>query len=162
MGNEARDSGSSFDGEIKSSEAIRLGAPGTVHDSVPLERKQKAMATGGPTRSSPSEPHPHGEIKDNFRETIETIVFVVVLVLMLKTFLAEAFVIPTGSMATTLYGYHKDIACEKCGFEFPVNVSPYVEPGEGRGPQPILAARCPNCEFTNPVKGVNDGRGGNR
>src|SRR5262249_4813982 len=49
------------------------------------------------------------EMRDSFREVVETIVFVVVLVLLLKSFLAEAFVIPTGSMATTLLGYHKQV-----------------------------------------------------
>src|SRR5271156_3648874 len=43
------------------------------------------------------------EQKDAFREIVETVVFVVVLVLLLKAFIAEAFVIPTGSMATTLW-----------------------------------------------------------
>ena len=38
-------------------------------------------------------------VKDAFREVVETVVFVIVLVLLLKTFVAEAFVIPTGSMA---------------------------------------------------------------
>ena len=45
--------------------------------------------------------HAHG---DPTREVFETVVFVVVLVLMLKLFVAEAFVIPTGSMASTLWG----------------------------------------------------------
>ena len=123
----------------------RPGSAGTLRDTIPLKRP-------APSRSS-APPHPV-EIKDNLRETIETVVFVVVLVLMLKTFLAEAFVIPTGSMATTLYGYHKDITCEKCGYEFPVNVSPYAEPSEREGKRSITSARCPNCEFGNPVKGV--------
>ena len=49
---------------------------------------------------------------DSFREVVETVVFVVaVLVLMLKTFVAEAFVIPTGWMAETLYGYQKLVVC---------------------------------------------------
>ena len=60
---------------------------------------------------------------DGFREIIETVVFVVVLVLLLKTFLVEAFVIPTGSMADTLLGYHKDFTCEKCRYPFLVNCS---------------------------------------
>src|SRR5262245_27862172 len=58
-----------------------------------------------PSKSAPAEP------KDNFREVVETIVFVVVLVLLLKSFAAEAFVIPTGSMAETLYGYQKLVKC---------------------------------------------------
>ena len=123
----------------------RPGSAGTLRDTIPLKRPPANR------RSAPVNPV---EIKDNIRETIETVVFVVVLVLMLKTFLAEAFVIPTGSMATTLYGYHKDITCEKCGYEFPVNVSPYAEPSEREGKRAILSARCPNCEFGNAVKGV--------
>src|SRR5207247_2346546 len=57
---------------------------------------------------------------DSFREIVETVVFVVVLVLMLKSFAAEAFVIPTGSMAETLLGYQVDVKCPKCGYKFPV------------------------------------------
>src|SRR5262245_55968586 len=48
------------------------------------------------------------------REVVETVVFVVVLVLLLKSFAAEAFVIPTGSMAETLYGYQKEVTCPSC------------------------------------------------
>ena len=48
---------------------------------------------------------------DGVRELLETVVFVVVLVLVLKSFIAEAFVIPTGSMAETLFGYQKQINC---------------------------------------------------
>ena len=84
------------------------------------------------------------EPRDVFREIAETIVFVVVLVLMLKTFVAEAFVIPTGSMAETLYGYHKMVTCDKCGFVFPVNCSSEVDP-QGGVPVPVLGCRCPNC-----------------
>ncbi len=65
--------------------------------------------------------HSHG---DPSREVFETIVFVVVLVLMLKLFVAEAFVIPTGSMAQTLWGYQKDVTCPKCGHRFPVSDRP--------------------------------------
>ena len=68
----------------------------------------------GPARFVQIAPGP-GDMKDGTREVIETIVFVVVLVLLLKTFLAEAFVIPTGSMAETLWGYQKLVSCPKCG-----------------------------------------------
>src|SRR5215471_11466060 len=76
-----------------------------------------------PGKSGPRGKPPAPEPKDTFREVVETVVFVVVLVLLLKTFIAEAFVIPTGSMATTLLGYQKVVTCPKCGFEFPVNCS---------------------------------------
>src|SRR5947209_7968271 len=109
--------------------------PGHV---VPLSRPEAAR----PSESKPDEP------KDSFREIIETVVFVVVLVLLLKTFLAEAFVIPTGSMATTLLGYNIDVKCQKCGYTFPVNASKQEDPQEGR-PQQVVGCTCPNCAFFN-------------
>jgi hypothetical protein len=101
-----------------------------------------------PVRSVPKGPGP-GDMKDGGREVIETVVFVVVLVLMLKTFLAEAFVIPTGSMATTLLGYHRDVACDMCGYRFLVNAS---SEGEDKDPQYITKCYCPNCRFLNSLR----------
>ncbi len=82
---------------------------------------------------------------DSVREVIETIVFVVVLVLLLKSFAAEAFVIPTGSMAETLLGYQKEVTCPDCGLKFPINCSQEVDPSEGARPTPVFACVCPNC-----------------
>jgi signal peptidase I len=93
----------------------------------------------------------------NTREVIETVVFVVVLVLLLKSFVAEAFVIPTGSMATTLYGYQKIVTCPKCGYTFPVNCSQEVDPQEGR-PVPVTGCTCPNCRFDVPLVKVVEQR----
>src|SRR5262245_14015591 len=70
-------------------------------------------------------------VRDAFREVVETVVFVIVLVLLLKTFVAEAFVIPTGSMAETLLGYQKWVKCPECGFDFPVNCTDEVDPQDG-------------------------------
>src|SRR5262249_55810747 len=72
------------------------------------------------------------------------VVFVVVLVLLLRSFAAEAFVIPTGSMAETLYGYQRIVTCPECGLEFPVNCSSEVDPQEG-APTPVEGCYCPNC-----------------
>lgn len=57
------------------------------------------------------------------RETIESIVVAFTLALLFRTFEAEAFVIPTGSMATTLMGRHKDLECEACGHGYQVGAS---------------------------------------
>src|ERR1700677_800313 len=84
------------------------------------------------------------EQKDAFREIVETVVFVVVLVLLLKAFMAEAFVIPTGSMATTLLGYHHDITCPQCGFRFPLNMSKWLDAQE-LDKERINGCTCPNC-----------------
>ncbi len=77
----------------------------------------------------------------------------VVLVLLLKGFLAEAFVIPTGSMATTLLGYHKVVTCPECGHQFSVNFSKEADAAE-ENPQPIIGCTCENCrlhiEFPQP------------
>lgn len=86
------------------------------------------------------------EVKDTFRELIETIVFVVVLVLMLKTFLAEAFVIPTGSMATTLLGYHHKVICPQCGYTNLFNASEEAEP-KGDQLNPVTHGQCEPCRF---------------
>ncbi len=83
------------------------------------------------------------------REAMETVVFVVVLVLMLKLFVVEAFVIPTGSMAETLYGYKKIVTCPECGFEFPVNASREAEPSGGAATQETTGYCCPNCRYEN-------------
>ena len=57
------------------------------------------------------------------RETIESIVVAFTLALLFRTFEAEAFVIPTGSMATTLMCRHKDLECEACGHGYQVGAS---------------------------------------
>ena len=109
-----------------------LGVPGLLWRST--EGKDAA----------PTDQHTQSEVSTG-REVVETIVFVVVLVLLLKSFVAEAFVIPTGSMATTLYGYQKKVNCPKCGWVFPVNCSQEVEPQRGFPPSPVVSGQCENC-----------------
>jgi signal peptidase I len=94
--------------------------------------------------------------KDNFRETIDTIVTVVVVVLLLRTYVAEAFMIPTGSMATTLYGYQKDVTCPECGFEFPVNCSSERERQRDRDLEAVVGCICPNCRYQMWLRPPND------
>ncbi len=57
------------------------------------------------------------------RETVESIAVAFVLAFLFRTFEAEAFVIPTGSMAPTLQGRHKDLVCPECGFRYRVSAS---------------------------------------
>jgi len=65
--------------------------------------------------------------KDGLRETVESIVIAFILAFLFRTFEAEAFVIPTGSMAPTLMGRHKDLHCEKCGFPYQASASDEVD-----------------------------------
>jgi signal peptidase I len=134
-----------------------LGVPGilvrsTVPASEPLELDLTTDLNGQPARASRTArpaPKPRSEppvVEDTGREVVETVVFVVVLVLLLKTFVAEAFVIPTGSMAETLLGYQKESTCPECGLSFPVNCSSEVDPQSGP-PVPVIGCTCPNCRF---------------
>ena len=59
--------------------------------------------------------------RDPFREAVETVVFVVVLVLLLKLFVTEAFVIPTGSMATTLPRHSRSRCSSRCSRSRPTS-----------------------------------------
>src|SRR5215813_12932304 len=65
------------------------------------------------------------------RETVESVAIAFILAFLFRTFEAEAFVIPTGSMAPTLQGRHKDIDCPKCGYRYRVSASREVDDSTG-------------------------------
>jgi hypothetical protein len=125
-------------------ERIAPGPPpvAAIGDQVRAGEPPAAAAATGATAEKGKETPP--EPKDGFREIVETVVFVVVLVLLLKAFLAEAFVIPTGSMAPTLLGYHRNVTCPQCGHTFPVNLSNELDP-ESRMNVRVTGCTCPNC-----------------
>ena len=123
---------------------------------IPLHPQPATRPTSIPPRLK--EP----EHKDTIRELIETVVFVVVLVLMLKTFLAEAFVIPTGSMADTLLGYHHKVTCQQCGYPNLVNASSEAEPQDGAQAVEVESCQCQNCGATNVLARPKRAQGGNR
>jgi signal peptidase I len=82
------------------------------------------------------------------RETVESVAIAFVLAFLFRTFEAEAFVIPTGSMAPTLQGMHKDVNCPECGFAYRAgasNDSPDEARQHGRGP--IVSSVCPMCAY---------------
>jgi signal peptidase I len=57
------------------------------------------------------------------RETVESVIVAFILAFLFRAFVAEAFVIPTGSMAPTLMGAHKDLFCQECGVQYQVGAS---------------------------------------
>jgi signal peptidase I len=70
------------------------------------------------------------------RQTVEFLVILALSILLLRTFAAEAYIVPTGSMAPTLLGDHEEIACPNCGMRFALGMD-----GESRAGRPV----CPNC-----------------
>ena len=83
-----------------------------------------------------------------FRETVESIVIALVLAFLFRTFEAEAFVIPTGSMAPTLQGRHRSVECPQCHLEYRVSASGEVnEAGQNRMAKPVMTVTCPQCRF---------------
>jgi signal peptidase I len=77
----------------------------------------------GQSRSSARE----SRTAESHRDTVEAIVVAFILALVVRGFEAQAFVIPTGSMAPTLMGRHKEITCPQCGFLYAVNASDEIE-----------------------------------
>jgi signal peptidase I len=100
--------------------------------------------------------------RDSMREMVESIVIAFVLAFLFRTFEAEAFVIPTGSMAPTLMGRHKDLKCSKCGHRYRVSASDEERrDGADWGSRAqeeankVVASICPVCRYQ-----MNFGPGG--
>ncbi|MDR3111233.1 MAG: S26 family signal peptidase [Planctomycetaceae bacterium] len=91
-----------------------------------------------------------------FRDTLESLAAALVLALLFKTFLIELYVIPTGSMAPTLMGFHKDVVCPQCKTRYKVNASEEFPEATGHGQSSsdesqnarVLGGTCPQCGTT--------------
>ena len=94
-----------------------------------------------------------------WRETVESVAMAVILALLFRGFVAEAFVIPTGSMAPTLDGRHKDLKCPKCGAWYQVSCSPEADNDVLTG-RHVVNGTCSVCRYTqrlDPLKHPNEG-----
>ena len=90
-----------------------------VPKTAPQYRRSEPFAV--PVREGEPKNASSGSVA--FRETIESIVVAFVLAFLFRTFEAEAFVIPTGSMSPSLQGQHKDVDCSACGFRYRTTAS---------------------------------------
>lgn len=124
-------------------------------DPVPSKAAPAAAtAKGGAAQPAVS----HGRA---LRETVESVVVAFVLAFLFRTFEAEAFVIPTGSMAPTLQGRHKDVTCAKCGYAYRASASeevrldgsPETDPGKH-----VARTVCPMCSYELPVDPAQSGK----
>jgi signal peptidase I len=87
--------------------------------------------------------------REGHRETVEALVVAFILALLVRGFAAEAFVIPTGSMAPTLMGRHKEVTCPECGHVYAVNASEEVEgvASDRLAERRVHTGICVNCRF---------------
>jgi len=100
---------------------------------------------------------PKGETRrEGIKDTIESIVVALILAFVFRAFVVEAFVIPTGSMAPTLYGAHGTILCEDCGTEFAYGVRDLDDRRPFTEVLPTASAICPNCNHANTNLEIND------
>ncbi len=124
--------------------------------------KSKALAGNRASRQAPAQhsaplnfatPGPASAT----RETVESIAVAVILAFLFRAFVAEAFVIPTGSMAPTLMGQHKDVQCPECGYWYEAGASVeneddsnpqrQMELRESEKPPLVVATTCPLCRY---------------
>ena len=84
-----------------------------------------------------------------WRETVESVAMAIILALLFRGFVAEAFVIPTGSMAPTLMGRHKDVKCPECGHWYKTGASNEWDQ-ETNSPTGdfVTTTTCPVCRYT--------------
>ncbi len=73
------------------------------------------------------------------RQVIEAFACLAIAVVLFRTFALEGYIISTGSMAPSLFGYHKRVVCPDCGFRFGYGVA------FDREVTTSQIARCPNC-----------------
>lgn len=97
--------------------------------------------------------HPPKTLAETVKETLESIVVAFILAFAFRAFVVEAFVIPTGSMATGLYGDHFTTTCPTCGFEYARSVSSSeAAAAQSRGPKHQSPDTvCPNCSTPEKV-----------
>jgi len=85
-------------------------------------------------------------IAENVKETLESIVVAFILAFVFRAFIVEAFVIPTGSMAVTLYGDQATNTCSTCGYEYARGIAAEEVENAYRNPGHTIRLRCPNCD----------------
>jgi signal peptidase I len=89
------------------------------------------------------------------RQLSESIVILAIAVLSFREFAAEGYLISTGSMAPFLLGYHRQVECPHCHYQFAAGLAPSeIEHSAGEavaqdlyGDESIVLneAMCPNC-----------------
>src|SRR5437660_2751125 len=88
------------------------------------------------TRPDPTDQPGPQAVAGLVRQTVEFLVVLSLSILLFRTFAAEAYIVPTGSMAPTLLGNHRELVCPNCSYRFAMGLDE-----DGRAGRAV----CPNC-----------------
>ena len=113
------------------------------------------MTETKPSETKPDPAHPYPQ-RQGIIDTLDSIVVAFILAFVFRAFVVEAFVIPTGSMAPTLYGAHGTIICENCGTEFSYSLQDDRQARRADDVTFKSHAVCPNCDYPNTNLRQND------
>ena len=110
-----------------------------------LSKTEKTRPKKGPRKNRAAE----------IANTFEWLITAFILAFVFRTFVMEAFRIPTGSMADTLKGAHFRLRCRQCGYKYDygfdsrgLGLPQDTIPGGNVKPPP---SRCPSCGHYDPA-----------
>jgi signal peptidase I len=109
---------------------------GWAMTSGPAEQTSDENSQSTKAQAAKAQPQEAGV----FRQIMESLACLAVAVIVFRAFLLEGYIISTGSMAPSLLGYHKQVVCPDCKYEFAFGVAfdrPTLAPSQ--------LATCPNC-----------------
>lgn len=95
-------------------------------------------------------------IQDGIKDTFESIIVALILAFVFRAFVVEAFVIPTGSMAPTLYGAHGTVICDNCGTQTAYGLRDLEDPRQIQMVRRTDRVTCPNCGYISTDLRVSD------
>ena len=126
--------------------------------TAPTNTPSTPLVNAKPGTPDPASKKPPAK-QESMRETIETIAVAFLLAFLFRAFEAEAFVIPTGSMAPTLYGRHKESNCSQCGHLITIGASEELDRDGVYLTGRLESSLCPNCRAPNAIKNAPVFRG---
>jgi signal peptidase I len=97
-------------------------------------------------KNKPAQEVTWAHIGRSTRETIESIVIAFIFAFVFRAFIVEAYRIPTGSMAPTLYGAHRMTLCPDCGYDYAYEIQQRNVQGQLVNISPRITV-CPNCKW---------------
>ncbi len=112
-------------------------------DAPPPAPTNSAPASSAPKAAA----DPEETARDRFslHQFLRTAILFGTVVLCLRAALLEPFGVPTGSMAPTLYGNHKECICPRCGYRVVIGAASNHDGAPDASRNPFAAAWCPNC-----------------